>query len=87
MIVKYTGMFEQVEIAETGQWAERGTSLEVPDDVAARLVLAEDWDRVDTGPLEDRTKSELLVRAEQHGIEGRTSMSKDELITAIREVS
>jgi Rho termination factor, N-terminal domain len=38
-----------------------------------------------TGPYEERTVDELQERAEQLGIEGRASMTKDELITALRE--
>lgn len=37
-----------------------------------------------TGPLEARSRSELYARARQLGIEGRSSMTKDELIDAIR---
>lgn len=33
---------------------------------------------------EDRTKEELLDRAREVGIEGRSDMSKDELIDALR---
>ncbi len=33
---------------------------------------------------EDRTKQELLGRAREIGIEGRSTMSKDELIDALR---
>jgi hypothetical protein len=35
-------------------------------------------------PYEDRTKNELLDRAREIGIEGRSKMSKDELIDALR---
>jgi hypothetical protein len=34
---------------------------------------------------EDRTKDELLERARDIGIEGRSGMTKDELIKALRE--
>lgn len=35
--------------------------------------------------LEERTVDELRNRAEELGIEGRSEMSKDELVSAIRE--
>lgn len=38
-----------------------------------------------TGRLEDRTVDELYERASELDLEGRSSMSKDELIAAIRE--
>lgn len=34
---------------------------------------------------EDRTKDELYERAQELGIEGRSDMSKDELIDALRD--
>jgi hypothetical protein len=36
------------------------------------------------GRYEDRTKRELYEKAKQVGIEGRSDMSKDELIDALR---
>ena len=45
-------------------------------DVGRRGGSAEDY--------EDRTKDELLERAREVGIEGRSKMSKDELIDALR---
>ena len=36
-------------------------------------------------PLKQRTKDELMQRARKLGIPGRSKMSKDELVSAIRE--
>lgn len=36
-------------------------------------------------PYEERTKQELLKRAREIGIDGRSKMSKDELIDALRD--
>jgi hypothetical protein len=36
------------------------------------------------GPYEDRSKKELYDKAREIGIEGRSNMSKDELIRALR---
>jgi hypothetical protein len=56
---------------------------------AARI--ANDGSRSSTGEkggsasnYEDRTKEELLEKARQVGIEGRSDMAKDELIDALR---
>ncbi|MFD1788872.1 Rho termination factor N-terminal domain-containing protein [Sphingomonas floccifaciens] len=38
----------------------------------------------DSSHLEDRTKAELYDEAKEIGIEGRSDMSKDELVKAIR---
>lgn len=38
-----------------------------------------------SGDYEDWTKQDLLKRARQIGIEGRSSMSKSQLITALRD--
>jgi hypothetical protein len=44
--------------------------------VSRRGARAEDYD--------ERTKAELMVRARQIGIKGRSSMSKSELVQALR---
>ena len=36
------------------------------------------------GPYDDRSKEDLLQKARQVGIEGRSKMSKQELISALR---
>lgn len=38
----------------------------------------------EAGPYEEWTKSELYERAQEVGIDGRSSMSKSELISALR---
>ncbi|GAA1391358.1 DUF7218 family protein [Luteococcus peritonei] len=39
----------------------------------------------ESGSYEDMTKDELMQRARKVGIEGRSTMTKDELIEALRE--
>lgn len=54
---------------------------------AARIANAQasgDIDH-DSRKLEDRTKDELYEEAQRIGIEGRSTMDKDELISAIRD--
>jgi DNA end-binding protein Ku len=43
--------------------------------------------RTSSSPLTSRSKQELLSRARELEIEGRSAMSKDELVDAIREAS
>jgi hypothetical protein len=38
----------------------------------------------DTRPYEERSKEELYQRAKELGIDGRSGMSKDDLIKALR---
>ena len=54
---------------------------------AAAIANAQANDNVDhdSTPLEDRTKDELYEQAQELDIEGRSDMSKDELIEAIRD--
>lgn len=61
---------------------EQGASKEK----AARIANtnSDDTDH-DSRPYEERTKEELYEKAKQIGIEGRSEMTKDELIAALRE--
>ena len=54
---------------------------------AARIANAQANDSIDqdSRKLEDRTKDELYEEAQEIGIEGRSDMTKDELIEAIRK--
>lgn len=76
---------------------DRGASSDRAKEVAARTV---NKDRREEGrtpnkttqgtgkpgkPLGDRTKDELYNMAADLGVEGRSKMKKDELISAIRE--
>jgi hypothetical protein len=59
---------------------------------AARIANAAAADGRDTvgrrggkaGPYDERTKQELLERAREIGITGRSTMNKDELVEALR---
>lgn len=78
---------------------ERGKSEERAEEIAARTVnkqrreegRTQSGRKTTTGtgnpnlPLEERTKDELYNRAKQLDIEGRSDMTKAELVRAIRE--
>ena len=78
---------------------ERGTSEDRAEEIAARTVNKSRREegrtpnRTTQGTgnprrgLEDRTRDELYNRARELGIEGRSSMKKDELAAAIRRKS
>ena len=80
---------------------ERGKSEERAEEIAARTVnkqrreegrtKSDQKTTSGTGnpnqPLEERTKDELYNRAEELNVEGRSEMTKDELIEAIRDKS
>ena len=55
---------------------------------AARIANAKAAGTIDHrggGKLEDRTKDDLLDEARKIGIEGRSTMTKEELVKAIRK--
>jgi plasmid stabilization system protein ParE len=80
---------------------KRGKSTERAKEIAARTVNKErrEEGRTKSGrkstsgtgnpnrSLEDRSKQELYNRAKQLGIEGRSKMSKQELVRAVRKAS
>jgi plasmid stabilization system protein ParE len=80
---------------------KRGKSTERAKEIAARTVNKErrEEGRTKSGrkstsgtgnpnrSLEDRSKQELYNRAKQLGIEGRSKMSKQELVRAVRQAS
>ena len=75
---------EQYEaLREDGMSKEKAARIANASDNSSRSEVgrrggnAEDYD--------DRTKDELYQRAKEVGIEGRSDMSKDELIKALRE--
>ena len=72
--IKDDALYE--ELLEQGQPVEK----------AARIANAKAAGTLkhDSTKLEDRTKADLYEEAQKIGIEGRSSMSKDELVKAIR---
>lgn len=85
-------MFEHVKESEL----ERGRSEEKAEEIAGRTVNKQRREEGRTPnattqgtgnpnlPLDERTKDELYNRAKELDIEGRSDMTKDELISAIR---
>jgi hypothetical protein len=89
---------EESHDARQGPWTERqgrpavrgareeGASKEKAARIANAKAGGEDVSRKggEAESYEDRTKEELEERAREIGIEGRSDMSKDELIDALR---
>lgn len=48
MKVKYVGEMVSVQIAATGQEAERGKTIEVDDAVGRQLIKQDTWEKVTT---------------------------------------
>ncbi|MGE7205097.1 DUF7218 family protein [Sphingomonas sp. NPDC019816] len=73
--VKDDGLYE--ELRKQGESKEK----------AARIANAKAKGSLDhrSTHLEDRTKDDLMDEARKIGIEGRSTMNKDELIKAIRD--
>lgn len=68
---------------------EEGNSKEKSARIA-NAAAAEGRDTVgarggESGDYEDRTKDELYQRAQRVGVEGRSDMTRDQLIEALRE--
>lgn len=86
-------MYDHVKESEL----DRGKSEDKAEEIAARTVNKQrrEEGRTDNSTtqgtgnpnisLDDRTKDELMNRARELDIDGRSDMTKDELVEAIRE--
>ncbi|MGV3758898.1 MAG: DUF7218 family protein [Actinomycetota bacterium] len=74
---------EQYEaLRDEGMSKEKAARISNASDNEGRSTVGQRGGKAED--YEDRTKDELLDRAREIGIEGRSKMSKDELIDALR---
>ena len=74
---------EQYEaLREDGMSKEKAARIANSSDNSSRSEVGQRGGEAED--YEDRTKEELYERAQEVGIEGRSDMSKDELIKALR---
>jgi hypothetical protein len=78
--VKDPEMYE--ELRDEGMSKEKAARISNAADNEGRSEIGSRGGHAEQ--YEDRTKDELLDRAREIGIEGRSKMSKDELIDALR---
>jgi hypothetical protein len=78
--VKDPAMYE--ELRDDGMSKEKAARISNAADNEGRSEVASRGGHADQ--YEERTKDELLERAREIGIEGRSTMNKDELIDALR---
>jgi hypothetical protein len=75
----------QVDIAVDTAVEASDTTVEIVEDDASRAASPKQDRRPDGRTYEERSVEELRERAGELDIEGRSSMTKDELITALRD--